>query len=138
MAEAGGALVAGDLLELVLPVVRVRVGDLALADDLVHDQVEQAVFAADVPVQRGGAGAELVGELAHAQRGQALAVEELDRGGHDRVAADRVAAAAGRAFGGPLPGRRRDPGAGVRGAGLRAGRRVVRHRNLAFMPGKPL
>jgi hypothetical protein len=38
--QAGGALVAGDLLELLLPAVRVGVRDLALADDLVEDQVE--------------------------------------------------------------------------------------------------
>jgi hypothetical protein len=134
VAQAGGALVAGDLLDLLLPPRRVGVGNPALADDLVQDQVEQAVLAADVPVQRRGAGAELVGELAHAQGGQALAVQELDRGGHDRGAADRLAAAAGRAFGGALPGRRRDLGAGARVAGLRTGR-VVRHRNLAFTPG---
>ena len=131
VAQAGGALVAGDLLELLLPPRRVGVGDLALADDLVHDQVEEAVLAADVPVEGGGAGAELVGELAHAQGGQALAVEELDGGGDDRVAAYRVAAAAGRAFGGALPGRRRDlrvaagggAGAGLRGAGGGGGSR---------------
>jgi hypothetical protein len=56
VAEAGGALVAGDLLELLLPPTGVGVGDVALADDFVHDQVEEAVFAADVPVEGGGAG----------------------------------------------------------------------------------
>ena len=57
-----GALVPGDLLELLPPSRRVGVGDLALADDLVDDQVEQAVLAADVPVQGRGAGAEFLGE----------------------------------------------------------------------------
>jgi hypothetical protein len=57
VAEAGGALVSRDLLELVLPVGGIGVGDLALADDLVQDQVEQAVLAADVPVQGRCAGA---------------------------------------------------------------------------------
>jgi hypothetical protein len=61
----------------------VGVGDLALADDLVHDQVEQAVLAADVPVQARGAGAQFLGHAAHAQVGQPLAVQELD-GSHDR------------------------------------------------------
>ena len=108
VAEAGGALVAGDLLDLLRPVLGIRVGDLALADDLVHDQVQQAIFVADVPVQGGGAGAELLGQAAHAQRGQAVRVEQLDRGGHDRLPADRLAAAAGdRTVREPLEGRGR-------------------------------
>jgi hypothetical protein len=143
MAQDTGALVAGDLFDLLLPAVRFGVGDLALADDLVHDQVEEAVLAADVPVEGGGPGAELVGELAHAQGGQALAVEELDGGGDDRVAADGVAAAAGRAFGRALPGGRGDlriaGGGGVRRSGgdwgdrLCMGGRVLRHGEPRFI-----
>src|SRR5207247_6406411 len=93
MAQADAALVPGDLLELLLPARGVGVGHLLLADDLVEHQVEQAVLAADVPVQRRGAGPELVAEPAHAQRGQALAVEQVDRGLHDRLPADRLAPA---------------------------------------------
>jgi hypothetical protein len=146
VAQAGGALVAGDLFDLLPPAVRFGVRDLALADDLVHDQVEEAVLATDVPVEGGGAGTELVGELAHAQGGQALAVEEPDGGGDDRVAGHGVAAAAGRAFGRALPGRRRDlriaggggrggvrRSSGARGDGLCMGGRVLRHGDLAFL-----
>jgi hypothetical protein len=60
-------------------------------------EVQQAVLAADMPVQGGGAGAEFLGQAAHAQCRQALAVEEPDRGGHDRVPADRLLATPGRA-----------------------------------------
>jgi hypothetical protein len=37
-----------------------------LADDHVEEEVEQAVLAADVAVERGGAGSELVGDAARA------------------------------------------------------------------------
>src|SRR5207247_1045546 len=83
----------------------VGVGHLLLADDLVEHQVQQAVLAADVPVQRRGAGPELVAEPPHAQRGQALAVEQVDRGLHDRLPADRLAPPPGRPVGPPRPGR---------------------------------
>jgi hypothetical protein len=69
VAQADAALGPGDLLELLLPARGIGVGHLLLADDLVEHQVQQAVLAADMPVQRRGAGAELVAETPHAQRG---------------------------------------------------------------------
>ena len=75
MPQAGAALGPGDVLQLLLPPRGIGVRHLPLADDLVKHEVQQAVLAADVPVQRRGTGAELVAEPAHAQRGQALAVE---------------------------------------------------------------
>jgi hypothetical protein len=95
VAQAGGALGPRHVLELLAPAWRVGVRDLLLADHVVEHQVQQAVLAADVPVQRGGPGAQLFGEPAHAERREALAVKEVDRRDHDRLPADRLAPAPG-------------------------------------------
>jgi hypothetical protein len=117
--QADAALRPRDVLQLLLPPRRVGVGYLLLADQLVEHEVKQTVLAADVPVQRRRAGTELLGEPPHAQRGQALAVEQADGRGHDGLPADRVAPAPARPVGQPLPGRRRDPRFGVRRARVR-------------------
>ena len=57
VAEDRRAHRARDLLDLLLPALRVGVGDRLLADDPVEDEVEQPVLRADVPVQRAGGGA---------------------------------------------------------------------------------
>lgn len=44
-------MVAREVLELCLPSLGPRVGDRDLADDAVEEQVEEAVLAADVPVE---------------------------------------------------------------------------------------
>jgi hypothetical protein len=120
VAQAGAALGPRDVLQLLPPPGRVGVWHLLLADHVVEHEVQQAVLAADMPVQRRGAGAELLGEPSHAERCETLTVEQMDRRGHDRLPADRLAAAPGRPVGQPLPGRRRDL-------------RVRGHRDLAFM-----
>src|SRR5207237_6400716 len=102
-----GALRACHLLELLLPARRLRPRHLLLADDMVEEQVEQAVLAADVPVQRRRASVEFVGYTAHGQAVQPFAVQDPQRGLDDRLLGDRVAAAAGGTRGRALPGDRR-------------------------------
>ena len=92
VAEDRGAHRARDLLELLAPALRVGVGDVLLADDLVEEEIEQAVLAADVAVERGGAGIELVGDPAHAEPVEALGIEDAYGRLDDRLARDRVAA----------------------------------------------
>ncbi len=54
--------------------------------DLVGDQSEQGLLVAHVVVERAGLHAELPGEPAHAQVGQAPGVEDLERSAYDVVA----------------------------------------------------
>src|SRR4051794_8012348 len=56
---------------------------LSLGNRGVDHRVEQLVLAAEVAVQRHGADAEVVGEAAHAERLEPVAVEQLERGGGD-------------------------------------------------------
>ena len=86
----GGALRAGHLLELLLPWSGVRVRDVLLADDVIEEQVQQPVLAADMPVQRGGASVEFLGDAAHGQAVHSLAVKDPQRGLDDHVPVDRV------------------------------------------------
>jgi hypothetical protein len=73
--QADPPLALGRLLQLLLPAGGIGVRYLDLTDELVEHQVEQAVLAADVPVQRRGPGPELLAEPPHAQRGQPLTVQ---------------------------------------------------------------
>ena len=57
----------------------VGAGALDLADDQLDDAVEQVVLVPDVAVERHRVDAELLAELAHAQRLEAVAIGELDR-----------------------------------------------------------
>jgi hypothetical protein len=98
---------AAELLDLLAPVLRVGLGHLGLAHDPVEQQAQQLLLVADVPVQRRGAGAELVRELAHAQALHALTLEQHERGVDDRLAAQRAPLTLGLGALAP-PGRFRD------------------------------
>jgi hypothetical protein len=124
VAEDGGAHRACDLLELFAPTLGLGVGDVLLADDLVEEEVEQAVLAADVAVERGGAGVELVGHAAHAEAVEAVGVEDAQRGGDDRLAGDGVAARPAWRRRDPLPGRWRER--------LAVRRSALRHSRTAY------
>jgi hypothetical protein len=86
---ADGAERAGDRAELPGPVWPAgRTGCLGdVVGDLVaegfDDAVEEGLFAVDVVVERHRAGAELLGEGAHAEGGQAVAVDQRERGSKD-------------------------------------------------------
>jgi len=95
------------LLDLFFPLAAARRGNLLLADHPVEDQVQQAVLAAHVPVQRSRAGVEVLGDPAHAQAVEPIPVEDAQRGLDDRLDRDRVAPATARRARGALPGRRR-------------------------------
>ena len=58
----------------------VVVGRSISADDQLHEAVEQVVLVADVPIQRHRVDAELLSELAHAQRLDAASIGEIDGG----------------------------------------------------------
>jgi hypothetical protein len=49
------------------------------------------VLVTDVPVDGGGADAEAVGEIAHAEALEPDLVEEFERGTHDAVDLERIA-----------------------------------------------
>jgi hypothetical protein len=100
-----GPLAQRDLLELLLPAVTLRGRHIHLADDLVENQIQQAVLVADVPVQGGGAGVQRVRHPPHAQPFEAFAVQDLDRGLGDRLDGDRIPARPAGPSRGPLPGR---------------------------------
>ncbi|GAB3964969.1 hypothetical protein GCM10027615_08810 [Plantactinospora veratri] len=71
-----------------------RFGEGDLAEDLVQSQVEYVVLVGDVPVERGGAGAEPLGQPAHGEPADALSVEQFDRRTDDPVPVQRRPAAA--------------------------------------------
>ena len=79
------ARVAGELFDLLLPVLGVGLDHLGLADDPVEHQAEQLLFVADVPVQRGRAGVQLLRELAHRDALQAFALHQPQCGVDDLV-----------------------------------------------------
>ena len=56
---------------------------LQLAVDLVDDELDELVAAGDVPVEGRGPDPQPGGELAHAQRVDALGVEQAERFGDD-------------------------------------------------------
>ena len=60
-----------------LPVVALR-HSIDLADDHVHDAIEQVVLVLDVAVERHGIDPELLPEPTHAQTLDAVAVGEVD------------------------------------------------------------
>ena len=65
---------------------------LDLGDDQLDDPVEQVVLAPDVAVERHRVDPELLAELAHAQRLEAVAIGELDGDAEDAVAVERRSA----------------------------------------------
>ena len=90
MAADGRALRPRDLLDLVLPLITPWLGHLLLADDVVENQVQQPVLAAHVPVERGRAGVEFLGDPAHAQAVEPVPVEDAQRGLNDGFHRDRI------------------------------------------------
>jgi hypothetical protein len=111
VAEDGRAHGAGHVFELLLPVVGVGIGNRLFADHAVEDQVEEAVFGADVPVQRGGGGVQRARDMAHAEQIEAVGVQHLERGVDDRLLAERVGSPARRTLRYSRPGWRGKVGA---------------------------
>ena len=68
-------------------------GSLDLADDDLDDAIEQVVLVADVAVEGHRVDAELLAELAHAQRLDAAPIGEVDGGPKHALAGQRRAAA---------------------------------------------
>jgi hypothetical protein len=71
---------------------------LDLSEDRLDQAVEQIVLVANVAIQRHGVDAELLAQLAHAERLDAAAVGELDRDEEDALPAERRPAPDGRVF----------------------------------------
>ena len=82
------ALVACGLLDLLTPALGIRLGHRQVGDDAVEDELEELLLVLDVPIDRAGADAELVGEPPHGEAGRAVSVEEAQRSLDDDVTAE--------------------------------------------------
>jgi len=76
--------------ELILPVGRVRLGDLDLACDPVDHELQELIAAGHVRIQRRRPGAQILGDPPGADRVQAVPVEDRDRRGNDPFPGQRL------------------------------------------------
>ena len=103
--EQGRVHLPYELLDLLLPALGVRLGEVHLAGEALDQQRQQLVLAGDVGVERGGPGAQSLGDAAHADGVEPARVEDPQRGVDDPVAVERPAGRLGSRRAAAAPGR---------------------------------